>query len=121
MTEYIINEKIITPKKVFLNKAQWYLEGIENGKKILVNLHTISSFDGNFIDEVVIVRPLTNRIDVDQQTDDVLKIHVDQKDTVLFMAHENRQWAERRPTVSLADIGKYEVVNDSFVKRKKRK
>jgi hypothetical protein len=121
MTEYVINGKIIIPKRIFLNQTQWYLEGSENDKKILISLRTIGSFNGNFIDEIVIVRPLTNKIHVDAQTDDVLKIHVDQKDTVLFMAHENRQIAEGRPTISIAGIGDYNVINDTFVKTKRKK
>ena len=121
MINHIINGKTIVPKKIFLNQGQWYLEGAENDKKILTSLHTINSFDGNFVDEVVIVRPLTNRIYVDPKTDNVLKIHIDQKDVVLFMAFENRQAAEKRPTVSLADLGEYDVVNDSFVKKRKKR
>lgn len=116
MTNYVINGKIILPKKIFLDQTKWYLEGSENDKKIVLSLHNIGSFDGKFIDEVVIIRPLTNRILVDEQTDDVLKIHVDQKDTVIFMAHENRQMTENRPVMSL-DL---DNLNDSLVKKKKR-
>lgn len=117
MTNYVINGKIILPKKIFLDQTKWYLEGLEDNKRVVVNLHEIGSFDGKFIDEVVIIRPLTNRIYVDQKTNDVLKIHVDHKDAVLFMAHENRQMAENRPTVSL-DL---DNLNDSLIRKKRKK
>jgi len=117
MTTYIINGRAVIPKRIFLDQTQWFLEVSENNKKSNLSLHDIGDFDGKFIDEVVIIRPLTNRIDVDPQTNDVLKIHVDQKDTVFFMSHENRQMSEIRSVFSL-DL---DNLNDALVKKRKRR
>lgn len=121
MTEFLINDRLFLPKRVTLNKSEWLLEGEEKNKKSIIKICDIHNFNGFFIDEIVIVRPLTNKIHVNKETNDVLKIYVDQKDTIVNMQHENRQIAEGRPTISLADIGDYDVINDAFVKTKRKK
>lgn len=116
MNTCAINGKLIYPKRIFLHNSFWILEGknLQN-KTILINLSEICSFNEHFIDEVVIIRPLTNKIYVDDKTNDVLKVYVDQKDRVIDIIHENR--FQNKVEVKLPDLS----VNDAFVSRPKKK
>lgn len=116
---YLIDGKLTLPIKLLLENSVWFLEGIHDRKKIKINLSTVNSFDGNFVDEVVVIRPLTNRIYVDPKTMNVLKIYVDQRDQVVSMELEKRD--ETKQQIKLNEIPSYQTVNDAFVNRRRRR
>lgn len=116
MNALAFNDRTMIPYKIFLNNGQWIMEGKLEDKKVLINLSEIVLFENSLlVDEVVIVRPLTNKIVVDPKTNDVLKIFVDSVDKITSIAHENR-FAQRLEL----ELPPMDIINDAVITRKSK-
>lgn len=116
MNVLAFNDRIMIPYKIFLNNGQWIMEGKLEDKKVLINLSEIVLFENSLlVDEVVIVRPLTNKIVVDPKTNDVLKIFVDTTDKITSIAHENR-FAQKLKF----ELPPMDIINDAVITRKSK-
>lgn len=92
MTKHIFNEKQILARKLISANNEWVLQGTDD-KNFIINIYLkdIHVVDGIKIDEIVIIRPLTNKIVVDHGTNNVLKIYTDTKDDVIDISVQIRQ------------------------------
>jgi len=117
MNTLTFNDRRMLPVKIFLHEGKWLMQGSLDNKKVLIDLNEVVLFENTSpVDEVVIIRPLTNKIIVDEKTNDVLKIFVDSNDKITSVAHENR--FTRKSTFELPPI---EVVNDAIGGRKSKR
>lgn len=86
-----VNDEEIIPKKILMNGSEWILQAECKGKTKLIPLKDIDIVDNLPIDEVLIIRPLTNKLVVDPLTNIVLKIYVDTKDIITGFFTEVRE------------------------------
>lgn len=72
--------KIVLEHSEKTKKNEWFLYGIDSDKKVRILIKDITSFEGNKVEGVNLMRPLTNRY-----YDKSLNIYLDIYDNVINM------------------------------------